>query len=227
MNAIKRILSLFTKNERIRYEFFRIYSDVCGVNKNISGNNNRVVNKGTLIKKTYLNITGNNNIIEFGKNSRILNVNIRIQGDNHRLFIGDNCYMEKGSFWFEDADGEICIGSNTTIKDADFASIESVLVKVGNDCMFSFGIDIRPGDSHSIIDLATNKRINPAENIIIGNHVWIGARATVLKGVKIADHVVIGNGSIVTKSCTSCNCVITGVPARVVKENVDWCRERF
>ena len=227
MKLIKRILSPLKKNEHIRVLLFRIYMHVFGMERSISGSNNVIKNDGALIKKVNLKILGNNNMIEFGKGSRLSNVEIRIQGDNHRLLIGEDCYMGKGSFWFEDTNGKICIGSKTTIEDADFASIESVSVQVGNDCMFSFGIDIRPGDSHSIIDLATNKRINPAEDIVIGNHVWIGAKETVLKGVKIADCVIVGNGAIVTKTCAKSNCIIAGVPAKVVKEDVDWCRKRL
>ncbi len=227
MNILKKLLSPLKKNKRIRAWLFRLYSYVFGVKKSISGNNNVIMNKGALIKKVNLNILGNNNLVEFGKDSKIANVEIQIQGDNHRLLIGENCYMGKGSFWFEDTNGEICIGHNTTIEDADFASIESVSVRIGNDCMFSFGIDIRPGDSHSIIDLTSNKRINPSQDIEIGNHVWIGAKATILKGVKIADNVIVGNGSMVTKSIMSSNCIIAGLPAKVIRENVNWCRERI
>lgn len=46
------------------------------------------------------------------------------------------------------------------------------------------------------------------------------------KGVKIADNIIIGTGAVVTKSCAYSNVIIAGVPARVVKENVNWCIKR-
>ena len=35
--------------------------------------------------------------------------------------------------------------------------------------------------------------------IKIGNHVWVGAGATILKGVTVGNHAIIGGGSVVTK----------------------------
>lgn len=49
--------------------------------------------------------------------------------------------------------------------------------------------------------------------IQIGNNVFIGMRALILKGVTIGDNVVIGAGSVVTKKIPS-NSVYAGIPAR-------------
>jgi maltose O-acetyltransferase len=53
--------------------------------------------------------------------------------------------------------------------------------------------------------------------IIIGNDVWIGGSSVICPGVTIGDRVVIGAGSIVTKSFPS-DVVIAGNPARVIRE---------
>jgi acetyltransferase-like isoleucine patch superfamily enzyme len=52
--------------------------------------------------------------------------------------------------------------------------------------------------------------------INIGNNVFIGNHCIILPGVKIGDNVVIGAGSVVTKSIPS-NSVCAGVPAKVLK----------
>ena len=52
--------------------------------------------------------------------------------------------------------------------------------------------------------------------IVIGNDVWIGAQATILKGVEIADGAVVGAGSVVTKSVPP-NAIVVGNPAKVVQ----------
>lgn len=92
--------------------------------------------------------------------------------------------------------------------------------------MFSYNIELRTGDSHSIIDLETNKRINFAEDIVIGNYVWIGAHCIILKGVEIGDNCIVGTNSIITKSICQ-NSLSVGIPAKIVKRNVTWKKERI
>jgi acetyltransferase-like isoleucine patch superfamily enzyme len=52
--------------------------------------------------------------------------------------------------------------------------------------------------------------------ISIGNDVFIGANATILDGVKIADGAIIGAGAVVTKDIPP-YAIAVGVPAKVVK----------
>lgn len=82
--------------------------------------------------------------------------------------------------------------------------------------MFSKGIHIATTDSHSIIDIESGNRTNPAQDIIIGNHVWLGYCANVNKGVSIGDNVVVAGHSVVTKSIPA-NSIVAGVSARIVK----------
>jgi len=48
----------------------------------------------------------------------------------------------------------------------------------------------------------------------IGDRVWIGANATVLKGVTVGNEAIIGAGSVVTKNIPAAG-IATGVPAKV------------
>ena len=50
----------------------------------------------------------------------------------------------------------------------------------------------------------------------IGDYVWIGDKVTVLAGVRIGNNVVVGANSVVTKDVPD-NCVVAGIPAKVIK----------
>jgi serine acetyltransferase len=53
--------------------------------------------------------------------------------------------------------------------------------------------------------------------IVIGNNCWIGANAVILPGVEIGDHTIVAAGAVVTKSFPEGDCIVGGVPARVIK----------
>lgn len=214
------------RHNGLKRMLFRCYSYCKGTRVSDSGNGNVVENRGARMLNVNISISGNDNSIIIGEDAHLSGVDFLLHGDGHKCIVGERCSISGGSFWFEDIGGVISIGSDTTSEGADFATIEGAQITVGRDCMFSFGIDVRVGDSHSIIDCQTNMRINPSEDIVIGDHVWIGANATILKGVTIAKDNIVGNRALVTKSCMEGNCVIVGVPAKIVKRNVTWDRVR-
>lgn len=93
--------------------------------------------------------------------------------------------------------------------------------------MFSDDIEIRNGDSHSMIDTISNQRINQAEYVIIGDHVWLPTHVRVLKGSSIPSMSVVGNSAIVTSELSCKNGLYAGVPCRLIKENIDWDRYKL
>lgn len=223
MNSIK----IFVNNQRYLYLLkVKIQHFINSFRKSILGNNNFIQNRGIFFK-VKLDIIGNKNTIRIGKKTMLYDMTIFIRGDNHILTIDENCIIKGGSFWFEDSLCKIHIGKDTTIESAHLAVTENAsTISIGDDCMFSDGIVLRTGDSHAIIDEDKNIKINDAQDIIIGNHVWIGSRSTILKGVVVGDNAIIGTGSIVTKSVLG-NSISVGIPARMIKSNVGWSRNRF
>lgn len=87
--------------------------------------------------------------------------------------------------------------------------------------MFSNNIIIRTSDAHSIIDLNTGERLNPAKDVKIGNHVWIAPNSRIMKGSIIEDGSIIGSNTMVTKRIPS-NVLAVGMPARIVRDNIKW-----
>jgi carbonic anhydrase/acetyltransferase-like protein (isoleucine patch superfamily) len=51
---------------------------------------------------------------------------------------------------------------------------------------------------------------------IIGNDVWIGARAILIDGITVGDGAVIGAGAVVTKDVPP-YAIVGGVPAKIIK----------
>ena len=88
------------------------------------------------------------------------------------------------------------------------------------------GKNVWIGPNVSLISM--NHNTNNYENyikdppIIIGNNCWIGASVIILPGVKLGSHVVVGAGSVVTKSFLDTNILIAGNPAKRIKSLGDY-----
>jgi len=212
-----KLLHLFAK----KIQRFRIkYSNP------IQGKNNIIINNGILENVKY-DIVGDNNLIEIMQGSVLSDMLFFMRGNNHKFIIGENCNFKGGSVCFEDNHCKIEVGQKTSFESVHLAVTEpNKSILIGEDCMFSYGIEFRTGDSHSIIDNITKRRINMAQDIYVGNHVWIGARSIILKGVSIGNNSIIGTNSIVTKDVPS-HSIVAGVPAKVIRNNIDWVRERI
>ena len=176
------------------------------------------------LRKSKIKISGDNNILYIGKNTLLRDSNIFIKGNNNILYIGDDCVVNNTSIILDNEGSEIRIGNKTSIAKVQIVSLEPYKIEIGEDCMLSYDIEIRNTDSHKIYDKNTNERINEGSSINIGNHVWLGMRAIILKGVTIGDNSIVAAGSIVTKDVKA-NTIVSGNPARQVKENKNWSRD--
>lgn len=186
----------------------------------IKGINNRIEKKSPLGQKFTIGIIGNNNLISIGNNCLLTNTQVSLSGDNNRLIIEDKvrfmgpCKISMGG------NSTLHIKWNAGIRGVDFV-LNGANIEIGRLCMFSNGITLRNHDSHKILDPETGSQLNYPKDIVLGDHVWIGQGATILKGCNIGKDSVIGFGSIVTKSCNP-GSVVTGVPAKIVKTNITW-----
>jgi maltose O-acetyltransferase len=85
-------------------------------------------------------------------------------------------------------------------------------VTIGRGCMIGRDVIIMDSDQHAM----PGEEIEIAP-VVIEDGVWIGARAMVLKGVRIGRGSVIGAGAIVTRSIPP-ESVAVGQPARVIRQ---------
>lgn len=71
--------------------------------------------------------------------------------------------------------------------------------------------------NHPLSPMGRRKHLGIAKPVRIGNDVWIGGNVTILPGVTVGNNVVIAAGAVVTRDVPD-NCVVGGVPARVIRE---------
>lgn len=90
-------------------------------------------------------------------------------------------------------------------------------IEIGEGATIGRDVVIRSYDGHTILE----EGYKISEPIKIGKHVWIGQGATILKGVTIGDGAIIASGAVVTKDIPA-QCIAGGIPAKVIKENIDW-----
>ncbi|WP_368658038.1 DapH/DapD/GlmU-related protein [Metabacillus halosaccharovorans] len=200
-----------------------------GLTTNINGEDNyfHFDKDDFSISSTEIRITGRNNKILVGKSTNFKNLKITITGSNNLIEIGSKCRIVGKLLIIGDSQ-KISIGDRTTLREDNYLhSEEGKNISIGDRCMFSTDVTIRTSDSHSVIDKSTNERVNKAGDVIIGDHVWIAANTLISKGVTIPEDCIVGANSVVTKSFEEKSCAIGGIPAKVLKNNVTWTRERL
>lgn len=70
-------------------------------------------------------------------------------------------------------------------------------------------------------DVPFHFRPRDAAPIIVGENVWVGAKATILMGVTIGDNVVIGANAVVTRDIPPGGVIVGGgVPAKIIGQTV-------
>ena len=93
-------------------------------------------------------------------------------------------------------------------------------IAIGDNCAIASDVLIQDTDFHPMLDEEGNEKTY-TKPISIGNHVWICAKATILKGVTIGDGAIVAAGAVVTKDVPAYT-LVGGNPAHVIKENVKW-----
>lgn len=109
------------------------------------------------------------------------------------------------------------IGDNTFMNGGGLFASRNARIIIGDDCMISYEVHMRT-DTHIFrrVDIPMNQQGMEEEDIIIGNDVWIGYGAQIMKGVTVSDHAIIGAGAVVTKDVPE-NAIVGGVPARIIR----------
>ena len=91
-------------------------------------------------------------------------------------------------------------------------------VMIGNNVILAQNV-VTSALNHNFEDVLTtiNQQGVKTDQIIIENNVWIGANSTILAGVHIGEHVIVGAGSVVTKDIPPFS-VVVGNPAKIIRK---------
>jgi len=199
-----------------------IYTHLIGLNKIRGLRNNKIVFNNCFIKKCKIRIKGTNNKVFINNHSTLFCCDISIMGNDNTIIIDERVCAVKCEIYIEDDNNLVKIGKDSHISGfTHLACIEGCNIIIGEKCLFSSDVTFRTGDSHSILDL-DGIRINPSLDIEIGNHVWIGNKTIITKGVHIAENCILATGSVVTKKFDDTNVIIGGIPAKIIKRNINW-----
>ncbi len=115
--------------------------------------------------------------------------------------------------------GRLSIGHGTNVNGIGTKILCQQEISIGEFCTFSWDVQVLDNDFHAItVDGVEQPSVAPVR---IGDRVWVGTRAVVLKGVTIGDGAVIAAGAVVTKDVPA-GAVVAGVPAKVVGRADSW-----
>lgn len=191
-----------------------------------SGSAHSIVKKGICVS-SRIQIKGYENTLQLEPNSVLFKSLIKINGKNNAVILHSGAYLSGVEIYIEGNNCMIEIGCNTYVGHHSHLACteEGRTLKIGDRCMLSSYVQIRTGDSHSILDME-GTRINPANSVRIGDHCWLGQGSKVMKGVILGNDSVVSSGAIVTKSFGS-NVLVGGLPAKVLKEYINWDEKRL
>jgi tetrahydrodipicolinate N-acetyltransferase len=114
--------------------------------------------------------------------------------------------------------GELRIGHETNVNGLTKILVAES-VRIGRGCTLSWDVQILDNDFHAItVDGQAQPAVAP---VVIGDRVWIGTRALVLKGVTIGDGAVVAAGAVVTRDVPA-GAIAAGIPAKVVGRADAW-----
>ncbi len=138
----------------------------------------------------------------------------------HKVSLEENCKIEENViFKFDGPYSQglaIKVGKNNFIGFGTEFNIKYG-ISIGNDCLIASGCKFIDHDHGIKKDGLMRFQECPGDHIIIGNDVWIGANAVILKGVNIGQGAIIAAGAVLNKSVPAFE-IWAGVPAIKIGE---------
>jgi acetyltransferase-like isoleucine patch superfamily enzyme len=132
--------------------------------------------------------------------------------------VGGRVALQRGVRIVVDS-GRLSIGAGTNVNGLGTKILCAESVTIGAGCTFSWEVQVLDNDFHAIT--RDGVQLPATAPVVIGDRVWVGTRAVILKGVTIGDGAVIAAGAVVTKDVPA-GAVVAGLPAKVVGHADSW-----
>jgi len=140
-------------------------------------------------------------------------------GKGAEIHVGNNVLLERQVRFSLGDNARVYIGDNTYV--SDFSNILALEeISIGKNCAISWHVLFMDTSSHPF-GLKGEKPTTKIAPIRVQDHVWIGCRAVILKGVTIGEGAIVANNAVVTKDVPPAT-LVGGNPARVIKKDVIW-----
>jgi acetyltransferase-like isoleucine patch superfamily enzyme len=113
-------------------------------------------------------------------------------------------------------EGTVEIGAKTVLgQECTISAYQRV--RIGEQCVVADRAMFIDFD-HNVADVERTIRHQGIykRDVVVGNNVWIGYNAQILRGVTVGDNAIIGANAVVTRDIPA-NSVATGIPARVIR----------
>jgi acetyltransferase-like isoleucine patch superfamily enzyme len=113
-------------------------------------------------------------------------------------------------------EGKVSIGAKSVLgQECTLSAFQSV--SIGRECVIADRVMMIDFD-HGMVEVERPIRLQGIykRDVRVGNNVWIGYGACILRGVTVGDNAVIGTNAVVTKDVPA-NAVVGGVPARLIR----------
>lgn len=203
----------------------------------VTGKGNKIIIAENFVTEGPLKIeiVGDDNKIELGEYLRVLSTKypparmptkISIRGNRCVVLIGKQCKFDTAIISCRDDGSSIKIGEHLdSQRDLFIDSMEGRSIQIGNDVLLAYSVELRNNDGHSILD-ETEKRLNPSKDVLIGDRVWIGQGALILKSAVVPSDSVVAAHSVVTKTFDKSGVILAGTPAKIIKQNIHWISQR-
>jgi acetyltransferase-like isoleucine patch superfamily enzyme len=123
-------------------------------------------------------------------------------------------------------EGTVSIGAKTVMgQECTISSYQHV--SIGRECVIADRVMLIDFD-HGMVEVDRPIRLQGIykRDVRVGNNVWIGYGACILRGVTVGDNAVIGTSAVVTRDVPA-NAVVAGVPARILRMREEPARMRF
>ena len=123
-------------------------------------------------------------------------------------------------------EGVVSIGAKTVMgQECTISAYQHV--SIGRECVIADRVMLIDFD-HGVVEVDRPVRLQGIykRDVRVGNNVWIGYGACILRGVTVGDNAIIGSSAVVTRDVPA-NAVVAGVPARVIRMRDAPTRMRF